>query len=235
VRKSNPDYLLTQFQNELTGLIDYFDRVSESIAGTQHEMADLSRLAENTFVSAYVGFEGFISNLFVAYLNRDPTVFQQFNDNSMRQRVQAKFGQWNANRIAFATIPHLNVDQLRDILDPNQRNITFSSVAAMKQRAQEILAPEYANRIGNLTAHDDRVIDTSRAIRNYISHRSDNAYQQMNAALSTVDQGPPNTALGRGVNLIQAVGAFLKSETANERRVIVYVRRLHDISGTMSH
>ena len=111
--------------------------------------------------------------------------------------------------------------------------MTFGSAAGMRQRATDWLAPAYRTRIHALSPNDERLIDTAREIRNYISHRSDSAHAAMNAALSTVDQGPPNSELGRGLNQVQAVGAFLKAETATERRVILYIRRILTIAAIM--
>lgn len=232
MRKSNPNYLRKQFRQELDDLIDYFDRLIKAIRLSKHEKADASRLAESVFVSAYVGFEGFVSNLFVAYLNLDPRVFQRFYDNKIRQSAE-KFGVWHIGRLSFSTIRHVNVDSLRGILDPDQRNITFGSATKMKERAKEVLAATYRARIQALTDDDARVLDTAKAIRNYIAHRSASAYKEMNEHLDAVDRGTPNTDLGRGVNLIQAVGSFLKSETQTKRRVILYIRRLQAISATL--
>jgi hypothetical protein len=233
MRKSNPDNVRTDFATELTALIAYFERVRQAVSGSVHEKADSSRLAESVFVSAYVAFEGFTSNLFIAYLNRDPTLFQQSFDTRIRTSVTEKFSPWHSARVNFSNIRHINVDALREIIDPSQKNMTFRSAAFMKQRAADWLAAPYRNRLHGLTAHDDRLIDTAREIRNYISHRSDSSHQEMNLHLNTIDQGPPNTDLGRGANLVQAVGSFLKSETATGRRVILYIQRILTISAAM--
>lgn len=233
MRKSDPAIVRAEFDSEMTRLSDHFQRVLDAITGSAHQMADASRLAESVFVSAYVSFEGFVSNLFIAYLNRDPTAFQHSVDTRMLQSLQQKFGPWHSARTSFATLSHVNVDAIRDILDPDQKNLTFGSTAKMKERAAEILVPEYRDRIQALTDHDARVLDTARATRNYISHRSDSAYRDMNARLSTVDAGPPNSELGRGAHAVLAVGSFLKAETNTDRRVILYVRRLQNIAAIM--
>src|SRR4051812_6000846 len=132
MRKTNPTTVRAEFDTELNNLIAHFERVRHAIAGSVNEKSDTSRLAESVFVSGYVSFEGFASNLFIAYLNLDPTVFQQSFDAQMRGRVLERFGAWHTARLNFSNIRHINVDALRDILDPNQRNMTFGSAAGMK-------------------------------------------------------------------------------------------------------
>ena len=233
MRTSDHNYLKRQFRKEIDCLITHFERVTRAIASSKHAKADTSRIAESVFVSAYVSFEGFLSNLFVAYINCAPARFLEFNENRIRQSAQDKFGEWHAGRLSFSSVRHIKVDTLRGILDPGQRNITFGSTAKIKERANEILARANNRRIQALSVHDASVIDTAKAIRDYISHRSDSAYREMNQQLQRVDQGPPNRHLGRGENEIQAVGSFLKAETQTEKRVILYLGRLRDISALL--
>ena len=233
MRKKNPNQLREAYATELDDLIAYFERVESAIQGTQHEMADMSRLAESTFVSAYVSLEGMLSLLFLTYLNRDPRPFQQFHDTRIRQSVTEKYGAFHADRIAFSSRQHIPVDELSTAVDPKQFNITFSSAANMMERAGQILAVAHRNRINLLTAHDERVFDTAKKIRDCLSHRSPSSFTEMNARLATINQGPPNTDLGRGANEVHAVGSFLKAETATERRVILYLRRFRTISQTV--
>ena len=78
MRKSDPTLVRQEFADMMNSLVSHFDRLATALVGSQHEMADLSLLAENIFLSAYVSFEGFVSNLFLAYANRDPTDFANF-------------------------------------------------------------------------------------------------------------------------------------------------------------
>ena len=99
----------------------------------------------------------------------------------------------------------------------------------MIEAAKSWLAPKHYSGLVSLSPADHLLIDTARAIRNYIAHESGNAYSEMNHKLKDVDCGVPNDGLGRGKNFIQDIGSFLKAYSGAERRVTRYLNRLDEI------
>jgi hypothetical protein len=73
MRKVDPDAVRRAFVNDAQELNNFRSRTAQAIQGGPHEQADISRLASTTFLSLYVAFETFLSDLFLAYLNRDFT------------------------------------------------------------------------------------------------------------------------------------------------------------------
>ena len=71
MRKVNPAAVRAEFQADVTSLMAYMNRARRALEGESHEQGDVSRLASTTFLSLYVGFERFVSDLFLAYLNRN--------------------------------------------------------------------------------------------------------------------------------------------------------------------
>lgn len=63
-----------------------------------HEMKDLSLLSEMTFHSLYVEFECFVSDLVLAYINRDPSAYQSDLFDRVETSVRSKFDDWTASR-----------------------------------------------------------------------------------------------------------------------------------------
>lgn len=235
MRKVRPQDVKQDFANFVAERLAYFQRVETALLGTQHEKRDISTLAETTLHAVYVAFECFLSDLFLAYMNRDFSQYQSTLIAKIASSNRDKFGQWAESRVSFARVAHMKVEQIESILDPESYNLTFKSVNVLKQRAAEWLAAPLRNGITGISEPDSRLIDCVHAIRNFIAHQSPNAKSLMNSALATVVQGNacPNIHLGRGAHDVHDIGAFLKSSMAGQRRVQRYADRLSAIAATL--
>lgn len=230
MRKMDPNDVVDDFVSQLDDLEAYCQRVADRLVGTATEKGDISILAEQTFVSAATAFEGFLSDLFLAFLNRDPSAFLAEHRERIRQSVEGKFGAWHWGKLSYAAPRHVKVDDLISLIDPTGWNLTFKDAEALKTKATAWLIVAHRNKITGLTEHDERVIDTTKAIRDYIAHRSSGSKQRMNEALDSVDQGPPNDNLGRGEHEINNAGSFLKAVFDGSRRLELYCERLRQIA-----
>jgi hypothetical protein len=230
MRKVDPADVRGAFVNESTELMTYMSRARHALEGDAHEKQDISRLASTTFLSMFVAFERFLSDLFLAYLNRDFSGYQADLQGRIEQSIRERFGDWASARNRLDPVKHVAVAQLEEIVDPSGFNLTFRDAAALKAKARQWLAPQYANRIVGLSAHDDRLIDTARALRDFIAHQSPGAKDVMNARLATITQGNYNRYLGRGVHEVHSVGAYLKAVFDGSRRIGLYADRLRVIA-----
>ncbi|MEY4756056.1 MAG: hypothetical protein RJA34_954 [Pseudomonadota bacterium] len=232
MRKIRPQDVRGDFALLVEERLQHFDRLASALKGSAHEKRDLTTLTEVTLHSVYVAFECFLSDLLLAYINRDPSQYQSNLENRLRASVQSKFGPWAEGRMAFTTTKHIKVDELEVALDPDSYNLTFKDVATLKLRCAEWVAAPYKNAIVNMTDTDTLLIDTVHAIRNFIAHRSPNAKRIMNDRLATVVSGPacPNLNLSRGVHDIHDIGSFLKAKIGGEMRIKMFVLRLKAIA-----
>lgn len=244
MKKMDISKIAEDFDKEIQGFQDFFKRVSAILeashkldlgAGT-HQKADMSYLAQTIFLSTYVAFEGFISDLFLAYLNHDPSQYQTFYENAIRHSIKDRFGEWHAAQLKLDYPEHMKVPELREIVDPQAYNLTFRDTNTMKQRAKDWLCEDYRKRLASLSRADELVIDTSRAIRNFISHNSPASKAEMNTLLSKIEGDmPENKGLGRGTNEIGNIGSFLKATVSgSESRLSLYQQRLREIAKVMS-
>lgn len=192
-------------------------------AGVQDEAAR-KLIAEYLFVAAATLFEGFVSDLFVAYINRDATNFKahllgqlsiQGGDSPSRRAVP----------LVSTSIPHLSVAKIRDILDPKDRNVTFATTDAMKEAAGTWLVPADEAKFTGTPPDLLAVIDFIKAIRNYLAHRSRSARDKMRSTLAAPDLPPP---LQRGTNSVNDVGGYLRTPSAACRfeESLAQIRRL---------
>ena len=233
MRKVDPEDVRTAFVNDARALMEYMDRTRRALEGGPHEKRDISRLASTTFLSLYVSFETFLSDLFLAYLNRDFSQYQASLGNRITQSVSEKFGAWAAGRSPFVSIRNVAVADLEDIIDPNGWNLTFRSAEVIREKACEWLSPAHRGRIQSLTPSDEDLIDTARAIRDFIAHRSLGSKNRMNQQLQIVERHGRNPNLRRGRNAIQDEGVYLKAVFGGQRRIAVYASRLQDIAGRL--
>ncbi|QXP88396.1 hypothetical protein [Methylococcus capsulatus] len=180
MRKIRPQDVRDDFSRLVNERLQHFDRLESAIRGKPHQKRDLTTLAEVTLHSIYVAFECFLSDLLIAYINRDPSQYQKNLEARIRGSVQSKFGKWASGRMSFAAKKHVKLDELEEALDPDNYNLTFKDVAALRQRWDEWVALPHRNGVMNLGEADSRLIDTVHAIRNFIAHRSPNAKSIMN-------------------------------------------------------
>lgn len=235
MRKVRPQDVRNDFASLVADRLQHFDRLELALRGTAHAKRDLTTLTEVTLHSIYVAFECFLSDLLLAYINRDPSHYQQNLESRMREYIRSKFGPWASGRMSFAATKHIKLDELERALDPNSYNLTFKDVATLKQKYGEWVALRYRNGVMSLGDADIRLIDTVHAIRNFIAHRSPNAKKIMNDRLATVVTGPgcPNLNLGRGVHDIHDIGSFLKAKPGGVMRMRQFAMRLNDIAARL--
>jgi hypothetical protein len=237
MRKKDPRSVRSEFKQELARLSDHYDRMQAYVeAGDpKHRLHDRGQLACSTFIAAFTEFEGFVSNLFLAYLNKDFSIYRSWLQSRFDASVKRKFGDGVLSRATLKLPQHLNLPGVREVVDSEGWNLTFKNADAMIDRAKDWLATAHADRVSSLDAHDKRLFDTAIAIRNYIAHGSDNAHTLMNEKLGTVDGGGPNAGLGlgRGGRKVNDAGKFLKKQgrsLGGDRMCSLYLARLETIS-----
>ncbi len=198
--------------------------------GDSFTKAQTSGLAEQSLMVASVLWEGYVGDLFVAYINRDSSMLLGWLRGRIETSVKAKFGSetWNHVRLAFPK--HLNKDAIYGLLDPDDKNLTFSSAKKMVQKAEEALVDDHARVFRSLSKVDEAVIDATKAMRNFVAHRSESSKKVMNEALG--DNNLPN-CLRRGRQSIHNLGAHLKASHGGRPRIIVHLGELRRIANTL--
>lgn len=230
MRKIDPADVRDDFDSTSAEIIEYFDRVAAALTDTPNKERDISQLATQSFLALFVAFERFMSDLCLAYLNRDFTIYQTRLVSRVGDSIGERYGDRVRSLITIQTKKHVPVAELEEIVDPDGWNITFATVEKLKSFAAAWLAPAHAGRIGSITVPETRLIETSRAIRDFIAHQSSGSKRRMNNFLSNVESGTHNRHLGRGVNEVHSVGPYLKAFQTGQRRLHRYASGLLAIS-----
>lgn len=232
MRKVDPIGVKTDFNDFATERLAHFGRLEMLLKGTAHEKRDLSVLSEVTLHSAYVAFEVLLSDLMLAYINRDFSVYQANLKSRIEQSVDSKFGRAAAARTTFSVSKHVSVQDLEQLIDPTGWNLTFKDVTELKSKFANWVLPAHGAGVAALNASDALLIDNTRAIRNFIAHGSTGSKAIMNDHLIRISTGPacPNASLRRGNHKVDDVGAYLKSFSDGKRRLVTFIERLQGIA-----
>jgi hypothetical protein len=126
MRTQDPTNIRNDFDASITDIATAFQAAE---AGVQDEAAK-KLIAEYLFVAAATLFEGFVSDLFVAYINRDSTRFREHLLGKMLLKTDDELAKRSVVHVE-KTMPHLSVDKIRQILDPTGYNVTFATPAAL--------------------------------------------------------------------------------------------------------
>ncbi len=226
MNKLNPKSVAKAFQKEIDQLLEYYDRATSALRGLTTESNDISLLNEQVFLSAAVSFEGALSDLYFAYINKDSSCFFAAKEQKIKDSLTETFGSWYSSKISIPHLKHIKTDELYPLLDPRGYNITFQNTRSMVAQARKNLRPDFAIKYKAITVHQRKLADCIKCIRNYIAHRSDSGFDSMTKALSSLSNGPYSPLSRSSDYRVNSVGAYLKSSTVAGSRTQLYLKEM---------
>lgn len=230
MRKISPDDVRDDFRQQLTALTLFHNNGFNAFPSE----TDQSTLTEHSLLAAAVTWEGFVSDMFIAYINRDATRFKQhlrdsfdtcLNASSTPKRVFEAFG-----TLKFPS--HLKKADVLALANSMGNNITFPNFAQLEEKAATWLVDAHAAKFSGLTTPQKEVINSVIALRNHIAHRSQRSLDAMNDALAR--GALHTTGIKRLDNRFHNVGAWLKATPVgrNQTRFAIIMKILDDIGAT---
>lgn len=165
-------------------------------------------VAESSLLAAAVLWEGFITDLFVAHINRDSIQLSSTLKKRIEQSVEQKFGSHVLQRVKVSFPDHLPEREVRSLLDPTNYNLSFESASKMIERADKSLPASVAGKFRALSPADCAAINAWHDIRNFLAHRSGSSKKEMNDTLTKPDL---QNDLRRNMHKVHSAGAFLKA------------------------
>jgi hypothetical protein len=208
MRKISPQGVKDDFLQQLQSL-GAFHAAGMSSFPTD---ADQSTLTEHSLLAAAVTWESFVSDMFVALINRDATRFKQHLQASFDAHLatgatpKAVFDKFGS--IAFPT--HLTKADVSALADAVGNNITFPNFKELEKGAKKWLISAHAVQFTSLTSQQKAIVNAVIALRNHIAHRSQRSLDAMNDALAKGALQP--TGIKRLNNRFYNVGAWLKAK-----------------------
>ncbi|MBF9030625.1 hypothetical protein HKCCE3408_09470 [Rhodobacterales bacterium HKCCE3408] len=205
MRTMDPALVRASFNAQVTETIAFY-RSTRSLLTSD---GDISKLSALTMVALATTWESFLSDLFVAYINRDPSQFVTHLEYALlagltdkQKEIQSRYAKFNRpGSVDRATINAL--------LDPNGNNITFPNTSELKVGATRWLSVANGAGVAAITDQQGAIIDLWIALRNHIAHDSERSREALKRAVSRgVLHG---TGLHRATNAIHTPGVYLKS------------------------
>lgn len=230
MRKIDPISVRDDFLSQLDEIRAFY---ASGLIGFKTE-ADHSRLTEHMLLALAVSWEGFVSDMFIAYINRDPAKFKVHLEASFRSHLKdsnkpkAVFDRFG--KLSFPK--HLSKADVQALANSSGNNITFSSYARLLEGAQAMLVAAHCAKFSSLSAQKRAIVDALISIRNHVAHRSDRSGEAMNNALLV--GALYTTGLKRGVNKTYNVGVWLKSKPTvrHKSRLDILIDSLEQIART---
>jgi len=208
LRKIQPTFVRDDFIAQISEIRNFYAAGLAGLIGdAQH-----SRLTEHMLIALAVSWEGFVSDMFIAYINRDPSQFTNHLRNSLIEHLatsskpEAVFK--NYGKLSFPK--HFTKQDVQSLANSNGNNITYSSFARLKDGAKVLLAPAHLAQFNAISNPNQAMINALLALRNHIAHRSVRSSEAMNAALAI--GALHTTGLKRSTNKVNNVGAWLKAQ-----------------------
>lgn len=207
MRKISPKDVRDDFIAQLAELTRFY-QVGMSVFPNDK---DQSTLTEHSLLAAAVAWEGFVSDLFIAYINGDASRFKQHLEDSFDVHVKA---QEKVNRVfqkfGRLDIPdHLSKVDVQLLANSTGNNITFPNFAELEQRASTWLITVHYERFKNLSKPQKALVNAVIGLRNHVAHRSQRSLDAMNELLAK--GALHSVGIKRMNNKFHNVGAWLKA------------------------
>ena len=202
----------TDFDNSINDINTAYTAAEAGVQGD----APKNLIAEYLFVAAATLFEGYVSDIFVAYINRNSERFRTHLLDKMAIETTDEIAKRSILHVE-KSMPHLSVEKIRDILDPTGFNVTFPTTDKMKEAAGKWLVDVDKQKFTTTSAQQCAVIDFIKSVRNYLAHRSQTANNRMQEALAAIDLP---AELRRANNNVNDVGSWLAHARARKSATV---------------
>lgn len=217
MRKISPQDIRNDFTVQLTELTRFYQSGLSAFPSDK----DQSILTEHSLLAAAVAWEGFVSDLFIAYINGDATRFKLHLKDSFDTHIKA---QDKPNRVfqRFGKLQlpdHLTKADVQSLANSTGSNITFPNFEELEKRASIWLVKAHSDKFKNLSKPQKALVNAVIGLRNHVAHRSQRSLDTMNDLLAKGALVP--IGIQRRGNKFHNVGAWLKATPArkNESRI----------------
>lgn len=233
MKKLSPAKISIEFDKELDTLLTYHVRACTAFGSSPTAKSDISLLNEQVLLFAAISFEGALSDIYFAYVNKDSSQFLANKEKKIKKAVESDFGPWYSVKVSIPHMKHMLAGDLYPLLDPRGYNITFTNMRNMVAQAKRNLSPAFAAKYRALTPAQRKLGDCVKHLRNYMAHRSDSGFDNMTNALASLS-GTTFSALSRSKShRVKSVGAYLKSLSGSKSRTELLLAELKLIVNTI--
>ncbi len=228
MRTIQPQNILADYQSALTDAVNTFTNAE----ARDIPVGEKKLIAEFAFLAVATFWEGYVSDLFVAYVNIDDSALKTYLVSKMEITASDAYASRAKHGAHVAFKGRYTGEQIRAILDYRDYNITFPKTDALKESANKWLVQQHKTHFVGLTKPQVAGLDAVNAIRNFLAHRSSAAKGAMQLQLNKPDLDPN---LRRGSNKVADLGSFLRAKQLPnlQTRLEAYVAFLRNAAITL--
>ena len=228
MRKISPQDVRDDFCAQLDELTRFYHAGMLALSNDK----DRSTLTEHSLLATAVAWEGFVSDLFIAYINGDASRFKKHLQDSFDAHVN---GLEKVNRVfqKFGKLQfpkHLTKADVQLLANSTGNNITFPNFSELENRAAKWLIKTHADKFKHLSKPQKVLVNAVIGLRNHVAHRSQRSFDAMNLLLA--DKALIPIGIQRKGNKFHKVGAWLKATPVkkSESRIETIIGVLKAIS-----
>lgn len=202
MKKQDPNNCVDAIQEAITVSLAEWLTIDTALA--DQPVAIKRKVASNAFLQLAVNWEFFLSDWWLASINRDASNLIDGFDQKLRTHATDKLG-LAEDQLAgkLVTLKHLNVSAVRRLLDNDGSNLAFYGLEDVKSKAGKQLADPYRTRVLTMPHTDWQVADVTRVVRNALAHQSPKSISNVNDLL---DQDDLAQSLKRGQKRLDLKG-----------------------------
>jgi hypothetical protein len=220
------DRVIENYFSSCMALAGHHHELLLAVNNKRNEEALRTLMAEQLMLNSAIMWEGFVSDLLLAYIQMQPQAALDNIALRVRQSLKDKHGDVVARLAPLRVPPEMSAATVAAIVDSKGLNLTAPSAARLTALANNLLAANYA-RLFAFERVDSELIDLTIATRNYLAHRSRRSLGEWREKVSSLNEAE-NSCFS---TTAQRVGTYLKQRDAdNTERVIVFVERLAELS-----
>lgn len=236
MKKSDHEIVIKDFQERIEDLFEYLGTMERYIRIQDHPTKKeqfIAEISEQVFISMAAAFEKMITDLFLTFINSKSQQFISHKRDQLTKHIN-EFKEYSL--YMDVNLPkNLNMQQVINLVTPDEDNIKFGDVKALQQKAKQWLVNEHRKRFTTLHNDDVLLINAMKKIRNYLAHRSSRSLRSMIELLKDGNFSSPNSRnYGLGINVKarnKQIGVYLKAYAGDFRRIEIFFQRIHAISG----
>jgi hypothetical protein len=209
---------------------DQYDTILAAIASGRGRTILVGALAEHFALELGVRWEGFVHDLFVAYLMQGKRAFLRSKNLNIMRSVGDRYGDGWLKLVRVRNPLKWTPRLVEALIDPNQRNIVVTSADDLYHRATQLLGSRAIKF--SLNPDDRQLVNFVVALRNYLAHRSKASRKDLyQAAAAFISQGPNAELFGR----LRQVSTYLRTgvKVGKTPRIKVVHARLSEIAGKL--
>lgn len=182
MNKADPNAAIDAFQSGARSAHSDWSAIDAALVPLG--LAIRRRAASDAFLALAVTWEAFISTWLVAAVNKDTSKAIARVSKKLREHALDEL-RLPAGAIAgtLVTTSHLNLTNVRDLLDPKGWNVVIRTQKELGRFADDWLAGDYESRAAAISGYQYAPALIVRLIRNALAHQSQGAIDEANAAV----------------------------------------------------